>query len=43
MTRTDYWHGGPLPHRLPNRPQPHPSAPEHLAQSSFQVDCGMHY
>lgn len=36
MTRTDYRHGRPLPHRLPNRPQPHPIAPEHFMFLIFQ-------
>ena len=37
MTHTDYRHGEPLPHRLPNRPQPHPMAPERLTLPAFKL------
>ena len=37
MTHTDYRHGEPLPHRLPNRPQPHPMARKRLALPAFKL------
>ena len=43
MTRTDYWHGGPLPHHLPNRPQPHPTAPERFSLSALQRESDIRY